>query len=375
MAVAIEAFCVIGNRRSIEDCDFLSLDDLNALTPNATSFGDDWLWRCSFMAESDAGAFVARLEQAGFNVSHGPDSHFVIVNEFDLEVAPYCEWLEVAQYEKGVIAWKVGSEPDTIVARSGWTPKTGSGLTFSDRRQMMENLEFVRLEGDNVEVFRDKTTGELVYIGRTETPVEALFETSAKYILQHSLKPGQPPVRGPVKTKLKNAVHNLQCVAQNHPDFWRAHYFIGKGWEAVGETENAYPALCSAYQINPNEKNVCRALCAVCIGSNRTSEALNVAIKEATLFPDDHQTLGNLALCYLLDQQITPALKTIDAAITIGPEDQVNLNLRDVIDDVVANRRSCPVTMKEIGGTLQQPWWKRWLGWMPHCRSNPPIHG
>ena len=77
------------------------------------------------MAESDAAAFLDRMQDAGFNTSSGPNSDFVLVNEFDLEVTPYCEWIEVAQYEKGVIAWKSGTVPKTIVARQAWTPENG----------------------------------------------------------------------------------------------------------------------------------------------------------------------------------------------------------------------------------------------------------
>jgi len=96
MAIAVEAFCVVGNVQSIEDANRLSCDGLTQIAPNSSALSDADLWRCSFMAESDAAAFVERLTELGFNTSTGPHSDFVIVNEFDLEVTPYCEWLEVA---------------------------------------------------------------------------------------------------------------------------------------------------------------------------------------------------------------------------------------------------------------------------------------
>jgi len=226
------------------------------------------------MAESDAEAFVDRLNEIGFNTATGPHSDFVIVNEFDLEVTPYCEWLEVANYQKGVIAWKVGSNPETVTARAGWSPEKGSGLNFGNRHSM-DNLEFLRLDG-NVEIFRDKSSGELVYIGRTETPVEALYETSATLIQKNSISPGQPPVRGKLKQRIVQAIDDLGKVVLNHPDFWRAHYFIGKGNEAIGDLEKAHRAFNKAFELNAEGENVCRALASVCLQTDRVEQALEV---------------------------------------------------------------------------------------------------
>ena len=61
MAIAVEAFCVVGNLQSIEDADLISQDELTAMARNSTALSDADLWRCSFMAESDAAAFVERL--------------------------------------------------------------------------------------------------------------------------------------------------------------------------------------------------------------------------------------------------------------------------------------------------------------------------
>ena len=364
MAVAIEAFSVVGNLLAIEDSDLLSKDDLTAMAPNSTALSDADLWRCSFMAESDAAAFIERLNEIGFDTTAGPNSDFVVVNEFDLEVTPYCEWLEVANYQKGVIAWKVGSNPETVTAREGWSPEKGSGLQFGNRQQM-DDLEFVRLEG-NVEVFRDKSSGELVYIGRTETPVEALYETSATFIQKNSISPGQSPVRGKLKTEISQAIDDLGKVVANHPNFWRAHYFIGKGNEAIGNSDKAYLAFNNAYRINAEGENVCRGLASICLDTDRVEEALSVSIKEATLFPDNQETLGNLAISYLLNQQISAARKTIDAAIQLKPSDEVNQHVSELIRSVETGERPCPKTLGEARGRVRKPklsFWTRLLWW------------
>ena len=367
MAIAVEAFSVVGNLQSIEEADLISQVELTEMARNSTALSDADLWRCSFMAESDAAAFVERLNEMGFDTTTGPHSDFVVVNEFDLEVTPYCEWLEVANYQKGVIAWKVGSNPESVTARAGWSPEKGSGLTFGNRHHM-DNLDFVRLDG-NVEVFRDKSSGELVYIGRTETPVEALYETSATLIQKNSIAPGQPPVRGKLKDEIAQAIEDLEKVVENHPDFWRAHYFIGKGNEAIGDLERAYLAFKKAFELNAEGENVCRGLVSNCLDTDRVAQALNVSIKEATFFPDNEETLGNLATCYLLNQQVPAARKTINAALQLKPSDRVNQQVSALIRAVESGQRPCPRTIDEAHGRKQRRkkpffldrlmWWRK----------------
>lgn len=49
------------------------------------------------------------------NVSQGPDSDAVLVNEFDHPIDPYCEWLTTGIWQKAVIAWRMGTRPESVV--------------------------------------------------------------------------------------------------------------------------------------------------------------------------------------------------------------------------------------------------------------------
>src|SRR5688500_11324603 len=128
MAVPIEGFSVVARIERIQRL----LDDGAVQPPNATALSDAHVWKCSFMAKSDAEKFLQTLAKLGLNVSQGPDSDVVLATEFDRSVEPYCEWLRLAVWEKAVIGWKEGTRPETITARPGWDPKVGSGLTFHD---------------------------------------------------------------------------------------------------------------------------------------------------------------------------------------------------------------------------------------------------
>ena len=90
MSITIEGFSVVVKQDLVQPF----LDDDRIVPPNRMFLGDDDIWRCSFMSNDDAGAFIKKLQALGLNASTGPNPDVVLVNEFDQEVYPYCEWLE-----------------------------------------------------------------------------------------------------------------------------------------------------------------------------------------------------------------------------------------------------------------------------------------
>src|SRR5207253_2872701 len=143
----------------------------------------------------------------------------------DCSINPYCEWLLTGKWEKAVIAWLVGTEPRSVFAREGWDPKVGSGFTFNAG---MANLEFVRLDG-NIEVYRDKETGNELYTGRTTTPINSLYESAARIIRGHLRTVGESPVTGADAQHVTRAIAMLEEVLSRVANEWRVHWFLGKG--------------------------------------------------------------------------------------------------------------------------------------------------
>ncbi len=351
MAVPIEGFSVVAQFDRIQAL----LDGGLVEIPNGTALSDTHIWRCSFMAAADAEKFLRTLGGLGLNVSQGPDSDVVLVSEFDRSVEPYCEWLSTGVWEKAVIAWKAGTRPETVTARAGWDPKVGSGLVFHDPRSM-HFLEFLRLE-NNVEVFLNKKTGKEVYIGRTSTPVDALFKTASEIVRKHFVTAGEPVLSGTAAAEVSDAASMLEKVIKESPDWWNAQWFYGKSQVALGHPEVAYEAFRRAYQVEKNVEGILRELAGVCLELRRFDEAVSVAESAVSLDPGNVELLGNLALAFLLAGRLGPARKTIDAAARINPSDQINQTIARMLREVEEGKREQPKSLQDLTRPVRP---KRW---------------
>lgn len=339
MALPIEGYSVVAQLPRIQRL----LDDGSLKIPNATALSDTHIWKCSFMAMDDARKFLQVLEKLGLNGSHGPDSDVVLANEFDRSIEPYCEWLKMAAWEKAIIAWKEGTRPETVTARQGWDPKVGSGLVLSD----LQFLEFLRLE-KNVEVFRNKKTGQEVYIGRTSTPVDALFRTASEVVRKHFVHPGAPPLTGDAAKDVSDAVAALEKVTAEAPNWWNAQWFLGKGNLGLGNYEKAYEAFRRAYAVEKNIEPILRELSGACLELRRFDEAVEIAQAAASLDPTNAELLGNLAVAFLLAGKLLPARTTIDAATKIDPNDRINQTISRVLREIETGHREQPQSLRDL---------------------------
>lgn len=322
------------------------LDDESLEVPNSTALHDEHIWRCSFMAEADAQKFLRKLEKHGLNVSQGPDSDAVLINEFDRSIDPYCEWLRSGTWDKAIIAWKEGTRPETVTARDGWDPKIGSGLVFHDLSSM-HYLEFLRLD-NNVEVFLNKKTGKEVYIGRTSTPVDWMFVDASKVIQKYFVAAGEPTLTDGPAEQVSEAAEMLKKVLAEVPDWWNAQWFYGKSQLALGNYEAAYQALNYAYQLEKSVEAIPRELAGVCLELKRFDESVAVAEAALALDPSNAELLGNLSVSYLLAGRFKHARKAVDAAMKIDPEDSINQIISRILSEIAEGRREQPKSLADF---------------------------
>jgi hypothetical protein len=88
-----------------------------------------------------------------------------IVSRGQLLHAATCEWLVFATYKGTPVAWSDGAPVGSIVGPPGFSFSPSRTTTFFTEEEARNRLVYLRTE-NAVDVYRDKQTGEEVYVGR-----------------------------------------------------------------------------------------------------------------------------------------------------------------------------------------------------------------
>ena len=345
MAVAISGISIIVRLDSISVSYPGGLEAFLLNIPNQIFCNDESLIVCSFMAGADAVEFMRELGRLGLSCYPEPNASVVLVNSFQFENADFPDWLEVGKYQRAVIGWISGEEIKTIHGPPGWDPQE-QPLTFATAEEAAKRLEFLRRE-NNVEVFRDRETGQEVYTGRTNLPLEEMFAEAGGVVTKHMIHPGQAPLSGPEAAKVFRAVEMLEIITERVTDSWRAFWMLAKGQHAIGKSLHAYNAYQAALALEPEEICILRELGGVCLELGKGAEAVDYAERAVAMFPDAHDLLANLAMAHLIAGNTGAAQLTIDAARKFDPSDRTNANIDRFITDVAGGRRAVPKNLYE----------------------------
>ncbi len=168
MSVLILAYNVVVKRETVEQKYPGGIRQYARNSPNATYCHDDHLARIGFMAYDDALTFVKNLqEHLGFEAQE-----IAIVDQMRGLLASR-SWLECARHQDGwALCWLKGTDPTKLAAPAGWSPeKARQGQMRFVSANEVNDLEFLRHE-NNVDVYRNKATNQLEYVGRVSDAAE-----------------------------------------------------------------------------------------------------------------------------------------------------------------------------------------------------------
>src|SRR5262249_39610412 len=164
MAVLIEGFSVVVRKSTLAAKYPGGVEGYRRDCPNGSFCADECLSRVGFMVRSDADVFVAQLAGEGLMPFRKDAAEDVaLVSPVDGPLRP-CAWLELGRWGQAVIAWLAGTNRGDLHAPAGWNPEQCVQQMSSE--EVKRRLEFLRSEG-NVDVYRDKATGQELYVGRT----------------------------------------------------------------------------------------------------------------------------------------------------------------------------------------------------------------
>jgi hypothetical protein len=354
MALLIDAFSVIISKDTIEAKYPRGLSGYSEDCPNRTLLVDDYLIRVSFMSLADAKVYIDRLADRRLTPSRKGEAEDVALVSRHEGLSSPCRWLRVGSYQTACVVWHSEDSAADRIPPVGWDNERS--LQYLTPAEVKERLEFVRTEG-NVEVYRDKLTGQELYVGRTERRQEGDWDRQdslykqATELTEGLLMGGSgsgPPLEAPERGRLTRAIAHLEQVVEINPGNWAAMWVMGKAHQRLEDHGTALGWFSRAHRLNPDQPDVAREASISAMEEGHPQEAIGFCERALESSPDDAGLRSNLALTLLFSNRPEEASTVAADSLARDPSDTITKLIVSVIDDVLTGKRPCPRHSRDI---------------------------
>lgn len=144
------------------------------------------------------------------------------------------------------------------------------------------------------------------------------------------------------KIKVKKSIKDLEKCLALIPDHWQSMFFIGKAYQRLGDHSTALDFFEKAMDMEPDNYSIPQEASLECVHLGNIEKALEYSEKAIISKPNDSALLGNLAVNLLIAHKDEEARQAIDNAIKLDPDDQINKNVKKMVEDVSNGKRQRP---------------------------------
>lgn len=353
MAILIEAASVVVRNSVLEEKYPGGRAGFERDAPNETYCADEHLSRVAFMVPADAERFAAELETMGLSPFRADEAGDVALVSCESGFVLPCVWLELGEADTLAIAWLAGTEQGDLHVPENWSRERQ--LLYLTDNEVRERMEWVRTEG-NLEVYRDKQTGEESYVARVG-PMDVdvaqhdqLYSEACELIKGRLVLGNDSPddVDAESQRRLERATALFTEVTRINPANWAALWLLGKIEQRLGDYERALMWFARAHRVHPRHPDVAREAAIAAMELGLAERAIPYCERAIESKPDDPGLRANLGLALLLSGRPAEARGVLDDVLARDPEDAITHRLLAVVDDVLAGTRTCPSHVREI---------------------------
>jgi tetratricopeptide (TPR) repeat protein len=180
---------------------------------------------------------------------------------------------------------------------------------------------------------------------------DRIYEEGCKFISPYMQLHGvdvKPANTEKAREELDRGVILLQKVVEMNSDNWAAYWVMGKGFQALKQSENACDAFGKAFAIKNDNPDVAREYMLECMNLGRASEAIDAAKHGVSLNPNDAGLIANLAIAYLVGGRIDDSIIAIEKSLKLAPNDEISQNVKTIILEVRDGKRPQPKSAREL---------------------------
>lgn len=350
MSVLVEAISVVIRNDVLERRYPGGLAAYRSRCPNHTFCTDGTLARVGFMSREEVAHFVRGLARKGFVFFR--DEAFVDFAVVDQTVGPTgpCPWLTFARHEDGYcLCWLAGSPPGELAHPADWTPADSQSLTLRPEENLEADLEYLGTEA-NSDVFRDRATGQIQYVGGT-SPVRlgrwddlgnrlvALGAELERAVLAGASKSaGAIAIRREVERLLGEA-QELRSHSGRGASEAPALHVCGVALNILGRWSEAEPLFLRVVMLRPDVPGPWLDL-TCCLGAQgKVGPAEEAARCSVARAPESELAWGNLGGALFQAGRLAEAREAVTKALTLDPANAKNLRLAARIDEAARAHR------------------------------------
>ena len=150
------------------------------------------------------------------------------------------------------------------------------------------------------------------------------------------------------RDEITRGIEELRRVVKFNPENSSAYWVMGKGYQALGESEKACDAFGKSFAIQKDNPDIAREYMFECLNLGRASAAIDAAEHGVSLDPDDAGLIANLAIAYLVGGRIEDAIATADKSLELAPDDEITQHVKTIIVEVRDGQRPQPKSTREL---------------------------
>jgi tetratricopeptide (TPR) repeat protein len=151
------------------------------------------------------------------------------------------------------------------------------------------------------------------------------------------------------KLKARNAIKSFEQALSIIPDHFQSLFFIGKLYQRLTNYDIALSYFEHALKVEQVNHNIPQEASLVAMHLNQLDKGLEYSKEALKRKPDDIALLGNHSMNLLIAGLDKEAKETIDKAISLSPDDNINNKIKDKIEAVIAGQIRRPI-FKEASG-------------------------
>ena len=145
------------------------------------------------------------------------------------------------------------------------------------------------------------------------------------------------------KQSLQKSISIFDKCLHIAPNHWQSMFFQAKAHQRLSEHEKAFKILETACKIEKINHAVTLEAALEAMHLGLFEKAIYYSEEALKRKPNDVALLGNYAMNLLIMEQDEKALLFIKKALDLDPDDQINNNIKNRIEDVISGKKERPI--------------------------------